>query len=79
MELRQSAAACIKSAMQASVASTKLVTTDAPVYLDGFSTTPLAPEARAALIAALDTPGNASSPHAAGYAAARWAMRSSAA
>lgn len=42
-----------------------------PIYLDGFSTMPLAPEARAAMIAALDQVGNAASPHSAGEAAAR--------
>ncbi|WP_341631190.1 cysteine desulfurase family protein [Sphingomonas agri] len=41
-----------------------------PVYLDGFSTTPLAPEAREAMLAAFDEPGNASSQHAAGQRAA---------
>lgn len=40
------------------------------VYLDGFATMPLAPEARAAMIAALDQVGNAASPHSAGEAAA---------
>nr|NUR36592.1 cysteine desulfurase [Sphingomonas sp.] len=42
-----------------------------PLYLDGFSTTPLAPEARHALLAALDSTGNPSSPHGAGQRAAR--------
>jgi cysteine desulfurase len=37
-----------------------------PIYLDGFSTMPLAPEAKAAMIAALELPGNAASPHAGG-------------
>lgn len=41
-----------------------------PIYLDGFSTLPLAPEARAAMIDAWDAPGNAASPHAAGDRAA---------
>ncbi|PHP19185.1 hypothetical protein CG471_13685 [Sphingobium sp. IP1] len=40
-----------------------------PIYLDGFSTTPLAPEALAAMQAAWAGPGNASSPHAAGQRA----------
>jgi cysteine desulfurase len=57
--------------MPASAASPKLVSTSAPVYLDGFSTTPLAPEAREALIAALDQTGNPSSQHAAGQRAAK--------
>ena len=39
-----------------------------PVYLDGFSTAPLAPEARDAMIAASSHPGNPGSPH---YAGAR--------
>ena len=41
---------------------------DEPVYLDGFATTPLAPEARDAMIVASSHPGNAGSPH---YAGAR--------
>lgn len=41
---------------------------DEPVYLDGFATTPLAPEARDAMIAASSYPGNPGSPH---YAGAR--------
>lgn len=45
--------------------------TTQPIYLDGFSTLPLAPEARAAMLAIWDAPGNASSPHAAGEYAAR--------
>ncbi|WP_342629721.1 cysteine desulfurase family protein [Nguyenibacter vanlangensis] len=40
------------------------------IYLDGLSTAPLAPEARAAMLAAWDQPGNPSSPHAAGERAA---------
>jgi cysteine desulfurase len=40
------------------------------IYLDGFATLPLAPEARAAMIDAWELPGNASSPHAAGERAA---------
>jgi cysteine desulfurase len=42
-----------------------------PIYLDGFATMPLAREARAALLDALDRPGNAASPHAEGERAAR--------
>ena len=38
----------------------------APVYLDGFSTLPLAPEAKAAMVEAWEVPGNAASPHSAG-------------
>ncbi|OYW83502.1 MAG: cysteine desulfurase [Asticcacaulis sp. 32-58-5] len=34
-----------------------------PIYLDGFSTTPLAPEAAEAMIDAWSLPGNANSPH----------------
>lgn len=34
-----------------------------PIYLDGFSTTSLAPEAREAMLEAWSLPGNASSPH----------------
>jgi len=41
---------------------------DEPVYLDGFATTPLAPQARDAMIAASSYPGNPGSPH---YAGAR--------
>lgn len=40
------------------------------IYLDGFATTPIAPEARSALIAALGLPANPSSPHALGERAA---------
>ncbi|MCA3586372.1 MAG: cysteine desulfurase [Methylocystis sp.] len=41
-----------------------------PVFLDGFSTQPLAPEARAAMLDAWETPGNAGSPNGAGDRAA---------
>lgn len=44
--------------------------TDA-IYLDGFASQPLAPEARAAMLRAWDLPGNPSSPHSAGERAAR--------
>lgn len=37
-----------------------------PIYLDGFATLPLAPEARHAMMSAWDLPGNAGSPHALG-------------
>ncbi len=47
------------------------MTRSAPIYLDGFSTLPLAPEARDAMLAAWAAPGNAGSPHAAGDRAAR--------
>ena len=40
----------------------------APVYLDHASTSPVRPEAKAAVLASLDTTGNASSVHAAGRA-----------
>jgi cysteine desulfurase len=39
---------------------------DGAIYLDGFATLPLAPEARDAMLEAWKTPGNASSPHEAG-------------
>jgi cysteine desulfurase len=42
-----------------------------PVYLDGFATLPLAPEAGASMIQAWSKPGNASSPHVDGERAAR--------
>jgi cysteine desulfurase len=42
-----------------------------PIYLDGFSTLPLAAEAKRAMLAAWERPGNAASPHAAGEQAAR--------
>jgi cysteine desulfurase len=42
-----------------------------PVYLDGFSTLPLAPEAKSAMLAAWEHPGNSASPHAAGERAAQ--------
>lgn len=42
----------------------------APIYLDGFSTQPLAPEAKAAILSAWESPGNAGSPNAAGERAA---------
>ncbi len=42
-----------------------------PIYLDGHASLPLAPEAKAAMLAAWDNPGNADAPHLAGaYAAA---------
>lgn len=41
-----------------------------PIYLDGLSTTPLAPEAREAMLDAWSRPGNPGSPHAAGERAA---------
>jgi cysteine desulfurase len=41
------------------------------IYLDGFSTTPLAPEAKQAMVVAWASPGNAGSPHRAGANAAR--------
>ncbi|WP_267382208.1 MULTISPECIES: cysteine desulfurase family protein [unclassified Sphingomonas] len=37
-----------------------------PAYLDGFATTPLAPEALGAMVLASSFPGNAGSPHSAG-------------
>lgn len=43
--------------------------TPQPIYLDGFSTTPLAPEALAAMQFAWGAPANASSPHSAGQRA----------
>ena len=43
----------------------------APVYLDGFATLPLADEARAAMLAVWEQPGNAGSPNASGERAAR--------
>lgn len=42
-----------------------------PIYLDGFATLPLAPEARAAMLAVWEQPGNAGSPNASGERAAR--------
>jgi cysteine desulfurase len=44
--------------------------TVAPIYLDGFATQPLAPEAKAAMLAAWEAPGNPSAPNAAGERAA---------
>lgn len=44
---------------------------DAPIYLDGFATLPLAPEARAAMLAAWNLPGNAGSANGSGERAAR--------
>jgi len=41
------------------------------IYLDGFATTPLAPEAREAMLSAWALPGNPGSPHRAGAKAAR--------
>lgn len=43
----------------------------APVYLDGFATMPLTSEARSAMLAAWEYPGNAGSPNASGERAAR--------
>lgn len=42
----------------------------APIYLDGFATLPLSPEARSAILSVWDHPGNAGSPNAAGERAA---------
>lgn len=42
-----------------------------PIYLDGFASLPIAPEATAAMLEALSSPGNAASPHRAGEEAAR--------
>jgi cysteine desulfurase len=42
----------------------------APIYLDGFASLPIAPEANAAMVEALSSPGNPSSPHRAGEEAA---------
>ena len=42
-----------------------------PIYLDGFATLPLAPEARDAMLQVWDAPGNAGSPNASGERAAR--------
>lgn len=42
-----------------------------PIYLDGFASLPLAPEAHEAMLNALARPGNAASPHRAGEEAAR--------
>lgn len=47
------------------------MTIAAPLYLDGFSTLPLAPEARDAMLSVWAQPGNASSPNASGERAAR--------
>ena len=44
---------------------------EVPIYLDGFATLPLAPEARDAMLAAWALPGNAGSPNASGERAAR--------
>jgi cysteine desulfurase len=46
------------------------MTAPEPIYLDAFATTPIAPEALAALNAQLQRPGNAHSPHASGALAA---------
>lgn len=45
--------------------------TGSPIYLDGFATLPLAPEARDAMLAVWEHPGNAGSPNASGERAAR--------
>ncbi|WP_064710331.1 cysteine desulfurase family protein [Rhizobium bangladeshense] len=42
-----------------------------PIYLDGFATLPLAPEAREAMLAVWAQPGNAGSPNVSGEIAAR--------
>lgn len=44
---------------------------EAPIYLDGFATLPLAPEARDAMLRVWEQPGNAGSPNASGERAAR--------
>jgi cysteine desulfurase len=41
------------------------------IYLDGFATLPLAPEARGAMLEAWELPGNAASPHSAGERASQ--------
>jgi len=41
------------------------------IYLDGFATTPMAPEAKEAMLSAWSQPGNPGSPHHAGERAAR--------
>lgn len=59
---------------QSTTPSVRLSVTDIqppPVFLDGFATTPLADEARAAMLAVWDQPGNAGSPNASGEHAAR--------
>lgn len=71
VELRSFGIARMKNNMQAAPASPKLVSMAEPVYLDGFSTTPLAPEARAAMLEAFEATGNPSSQHGAGQRAAR--------
>ena len=71
VELRSFGIARMKNNMQAALASPKLVGMPEPVYLDGFSTTPLAPEARAAMLEAFESTGNPSSQHGAGQRAAR--------
>lgn len=43
----------------------------APIYLDGFASLPLAPEAKGAMLAVWEQPGNAGSPNASGERAAR--------
>ena len=48
-----------------------------PIYLDGFSTTPLAPEAKEAMLGAWSLTGNAGSPHWAGGVAAKTLARAS--
>jgi cysteine desulfurase len=60
----------MKNNMHAPPASRKLRTVYRPIYLDGFSTTPLAPEARDAMLAAFEMSGNPSSQHLAGQRAA---------
>ncbi|RYE51754.1 MAG: aminotransferase class V-fold PLP-dependent enzyme, partial [Hyphomicrobiales bacterium] len=44
--------------------------TTTPIYLDGFATLPLAPEARSAILSVWEQPGNAGSPNSAGERAA---------
>lgn len=44
----------------------------APIYLDGFATLPLAPEARRAILNVWEQPGNAGSPNVSGEHAARF-------
>ena len=44
---------------------------EAPIYLDGFATLPLAPEARDAMLKVWEQPGNAGAPNASGERAAR--------
>lgn len=62
---------CLPAAMHGTLRRARMcVIMAAPIYLDGFATLPLAPEARTAILSVWEQPGNAGSPNVAGERAA---------